>query len=161
MNSIKYKKFDIKIENNKYNAKDIFKALNHNNYEDNDDIYYSLKLLKNKFNNNDNERDLVKYLENNTFMDIFTFIEYNNYDFKLGKWFTDIWYPLFERKNIIITNKIFNFIYDFQVGKCFHTYNLDKYIQNKKDYRSFLNKNEIEYNVLKYRDNILIEYPIL
>ncbi|CCU56369.1 N1R/p28-like protein [Mythimna separata entomopoxvirus 'L'] len=116
MESIKYKSHNIKIENNKYNAKDIFKALNHDNYEDNDDIYYSLKLLKNKFNNNDNERELVKFIEENILMDIFTFIDNNDYDFKLGNWFKDIWYPLFEEKDILITNEILTFIYHFPGG---------------------------------------------
>ncbi|CCU56119.1 N1R/p28-like protein [Choristoneura rosaceana entomopoxvirus 'L'] len=156
---------NIKIENNKYNVKDIFNLLEYDNYEeyfgDNDDRYYSLKLLKKRFNDTDKEINLIKHIEENTLMDIFSFIENNNYDFKLGDWFTDIWYPLFEQKDVIITNKILNFIYDFHGGKHFPPYNTDKNYQNKKDYKTFLNKNEINYNIIKYNKNILNIYPIL
>jgi hypothetical protein len=169
MESINYNNQNIKIENNcnkiKYNIKDIFNILNYNNYEeylgDNCDRYYSFKSLKKRFNNNDKEKELIKFIGENTFMDIFTFIDNNNYDFKLGDWFTDIWYPLFEQKNIIITNKILNFIYDFQGGKYFPPYNFNKLYQNKRDYKTFLNKNEINYNILKYNQNIINNYPTL
>ncbi|CCU55920.1 N1R/p28-like protein [Choristoneura rosaceana entomopoxvirus 'L'] len=66
---------NIKIENNKYNVKDIFDLLEYNNYEeyfgDNDDRYYSLKLLKKIFNDTDKEINLIKHIEENTLMDIF------------------------------------------------------------------------------------------
>ncbi|AAG02913.1 MTG-like gene family protein [Betaentomopoxvirus amoorei] len=157
--------YNIKIENNKYSVKDIFTALNYTNYEeyfeDNEDRYYSLRSLKKIFNECDNEKELIKYIENNTLMDVSTFITYNNYDIELGSWFKDIWFPLFNKKNVVITNEILNFIYNFQVGKCFPTYNLDNYIQYKKDYRSFLKKNNIEYNIIKYDENILNKYNIL
>ncbi|CCU55817.1 N1R/p28-like protein [Choristoneura biennis entomopoxvirus] len=170
MNSINYNDSNIKItykDNQiKYNIKDIFNALDYNNYEeyfnDNDyNRYYSIKLLKKRFNDNETEKELIKYLENNTLMDIFTFIKYNNYDFKLGDWFTDIWYPLFKQKDVIITNGILNLIYNFQVGKCLLTHNLDKNIQNNKNYRQFLKQNNIDYNIIKYDENILIKYPLL
>ncbi|CCU56181.1 N1R/p28-like protein [Choristoneura rosaceana entomopoxvirus 'L'] len=156
---------NIKIENNKYNVKDIFNLLEYDNYEeyfgDNEDRYYSLKLLKKKFNDNDKERELIKSIEENNLMDIFTFIENNNYEFKLGDWFNDIWYPLFNNKNVVITNEILNFIYEFQGCKYLHPCVLDKNYQNKKNYRNFLKQNKIEYSVIKYEKNILNIYPIL
>ncbi|CCU55448.1 N1R/p28-like protein [Adoxophyes honmai entomopoxvirus 'L'] len=157
--------YNIKIENNKYNIKDIFDALNYDNYEeyfgDNEERYYSLRSIKKLFSESDEERKLIKNLENNTLMDIFTFIDYNNYDLKLGSWFKDIWFPLFEQKDVIITNEILNFIYNFQVDKYLPTYNLDKNIQNKKNYKLFLKNNGIKYNVIKYYSNILKDYIIL
>ncbi|CCU55819.1 N1R/p28-like protein [Choristoneura biennis entomopoxvirus] len=170
MNSIKYNDINIKTlhvdSKIKYNMKDVFNALHYNNYEeyfnDNDDNrYYSLGLLKKRFNDDEKEKELIKYLENNTLMDIFTFINNNNYDFKLGDWFKDIWYPLFEKKDIIITNEIFNFIYNFQGGKCLHPYSIDKNYQNKKNYKNFLKQNDITFNIIKYNESILIKYPIL
>ncbi|CCU55443.1 N1R/p28-like protein [Adoxophyes honmai entomopoxvirus 'L'] len=100
--------YNIKIENNKFNVKDIFNALNYDNYEeyfgDNEERYYYLRSVKKLFSESDEERKLIKNLENNTLMDIFTFIDYNNYDLKLGNWFKDIWFP-FEEKDVLITNK--------------------------------------------------------
>ncbi|CCU56121.1 N1R/p28-like protein [Choristoneura rosaceana entomopoxvirus 'L'] len=159
MNSIKYNDINIKTlrvdSKIKYNMKDVFNALDYDNYEDyfndnDDNRYYSLGLLKKRFNDDVKEKDLIKYLENN-----------NNYDFKLGDWFTDIWYPLFEQKDIIITNEIFNFIYNFRGGKCLHPYSVDKNYQNKKNYKNFLKQNDIIFNIIKYDKNILIKHPIL
>ncbi|CCU55578.1 N1R/p28-like protein [Choristoneura biennis entomopoxvirus] len=94
-------------------------------------------------------------------MDIIDFIKEKDYKIELGSWFKDIWVPLFDKKDIVVTNEILNFIYDFQGGKHFPPCNLDKNYQNKRDYRSFLNKNEIEYSIIKYNENILNEYQIL
>ncbi|AAG02915.1 MTG-like gene family protein [Betaentomopoxvirus amoorei] len=120
MNSINYNNFTINIYDSKYNVKDIFTALNYTNYEeyfeDNEDRYYSLRSLKKIFNENEYEKNLIKFLNDNTFVDIFTFITNNDYDFKLGSWFKDIWYPLFEEKDVLITNDILTFIYYFPEG---------------------------------------------
>ncbi|CCU55450.1 N1R/p28-like protein [Adoxophyes honmai entomopoxvirus 'L'] len=131
---------DIKTIENKYNMKDIFKILKYDNCE---------------------EQDLVENLESNKLMDIFTFIKDNNYDLELGVWFRDIWYPLFNKKDVLITNDILCFIYNFQGGKHFHPWNIDKNYQNKKDYKSFLIKNKIDFDIIKYHKNIINEYSIL
>ncbi|CCU55572.1 N1R/p28-like protein [Choristoneura biennis entomopoxvirus] len=94
-------------------------------------------------------------------MDIIDFIKENNYKIELGEWFRDIWVPLFEQKDVVITNKILNFIYDFQGDKNLTPYNLEKLYQNKRNYKLFLNKNEIEYNLIKYDEHTTNNYPIL
>ncbi|CCU55818.1 N1R/p28-like protein [Choristoneura biennis entomopoxvirus] len=169
MNSIKYNDINIKTlhvdSKIKYNMKDVFNALHYNNYEeyfnDNDDNrYYSLGLLKKRFNDTNNEKELIKYLENNTLMDIFTFINNNNYDFKLGDWFKDIWYPLLEQKDIIITNKILYFIHYGISGGDDHP-PLDKYKIIRKDLEKILKNYNIEYNKIKYYRNIDKEYNSL
>ncbi|CCU56120.1 N1R/p28-like protein [Choristoneura rosaceana entomopoxvirus 'L'] len=169
MNSIKYNDINIKTlrvdSKIKYNMKDVFNALDYNNYEDyfndnDDNRYYSLGLLKKRFNDNEKEKELIKYLENNTLMDIFTFINNNNYDFKLGDWFTDIWYPLFDKKDIIITNKILYFIHYGISGGDDHP-PLDKYKIIRKDLEKILKNYNIEYNKIKYYRNIDKEYDSL
>ncbi|CCU55911.1 N1R/p28-like protein [Choristoneura rosaceana entomopoxvirus 'L'] len=94
-------------------------------------------------------------------MDIIDFIKEKDYKIELGSWFKDIWVPLFEQKDVIITNKILNFIYDFQGDKNLTPYNLEKLYQNKRNYKLFLNKNEIEYNLIKYDEHTTNNYPIL
>ncbi|CCU56180.1 N1R/p28-like protein [Choristoneura rosaceana entomopoxvirus 'L'] len=153
---------NIKIENNKYNVKDIFNLLEYNNYEeyfgDNEDRYYSLKLLKKKFNDNDKERELIKSIEENNLMDIFTFIENNNYEFKLGDWFKDIWYPLFEKKNILITNEILCFIHN---GVSHDTKIPGEIPLIKRNLIKSLKQYNLQYIELKYNDDITLEYEYI
>ncbi|CCU55442.1 N1R/p28-like protein [Adoxophyes honmai entomopoxvirus 'L'] len=156
MNSIKYNDINIKIENNKYNVKDIFICLDYNNYEEhfgnNEDRYYSLKLIKKIFKDNEKEKNLVKYLEVNVLMDIFTFIDYNNYDLKLGKWFTDIWYPLYEKRDILITNNLLLYVFNgISVGGLSPP--LD-YRNIKKKFKDILNHHNIEYKIINYEQII-------
>ncbi|AAG02900.1 MTG motif gene family protein [Betaentomopoxvirus amoorei] len=155
---------NIKIENNKYSVKDIFIALNYTNYEeyfeDNEDRYYSLRSLKKIFNENEDEKKLIKFLNDNTFVDIFTFIKNNNYEFKLGEWFIDIWYPLFERKDVLITNKILYFIHYGISGGDTHP-PLEKYRLMRKDLEKILKNYNINYIKIKYYKNIDIDYNFL
>ncbi|CCU55453.1 N1R/p28-like protein [Adoxophyes honmai entomopoxvirus 'L'] len=162
---MKYKNFDIRIDNDKYNMKDIFKILNYDNYEeyfgDNDDRYYSLKLLKKRFSDNNNERSIVKYLEENTRMDIFAFIKHNGYDIS-ERWFSDIWYPLFEEKDILITNDILTFIYYFPEGaspppemfKGFKKNLIDSLNNYNIKFAEIDYKNEYAYNNIKLQNEI-------
>lgn len=86
--------------------------------------------------------------------DIFDFINANKYKIIPGPWFKDIWIPLFENKDVVITNEILNFIYKDTVDS------LD--LQNlKSNYKKHLIKNEIEFDVLKYYKNITTDYPFL
>lgn len=86
--------------------------------------------------------------------DILEFIEANKYKIILGPWFKDIWFPLFQNKDIIITNEILSFIYKDTADSAD--------LQNLKlNYKKFLIKNEIEFDTLKYYKNILIDYPLL
>ncbi|CCU56117.1 N1R/p28-like protein [Choristoneura rosaceana entomopoxvirus 'L'] len=158
MNSIKYNDINIKIQNDKYNMKNVFNALHYDNYEeyfnDNDDNrYYSLKLLKKRFNDNEKEKELIEYLENNVLMDIFTFIKYNDYNINLGSWFKDIWYPLFEEKDILITNDILSFIYYFPEGGLPPP---EIYKGFKKNLIDSLNNYNIKYIEIDYKHEFII-----
>ncbi|CCU55579.1 N1R/p28-like protein [Choristoneura biennis entomopoxvirus] len=114
------------------------------------DYIIEIEKISDDYNNYLKNYELIlKYNKNHNPVNIFEFINSNNYNLELGSWFRDIWYSLFNQKNIIITNEILNFIYD-----------LEKLYQNKRDYKSFLTKNEIDYSVLKYNKNILSEYSI-
>ncbi|CCU55445.1 N1R/p28-like protein [Adoxophyes honmai entomopoxvirus 'L'] len=155
--------YNIKIENNKYNIKDIFDALNYDNYEeyfgDNEERYYSLRSIKKLFSESDEERKLIKNLENNTLMDIFTFIDYNNYDLKLGSWFKDIWFPLFEHKDMLITNDILCFIhYGISGGGKPPSVNIKQIMKHLLD--SIKNYN-LQYTEIKYNDIIALEYEYI
>ncbi|XP_055836968.1 uncharacterized protein PF3D7_1120600-like [Episyrphus balteatus] len=44
-------------------------------------------------------------------MDILEFIKKKKNNLKIGDWFKDIWYPLYYKEDILITNNILNFIY--------------------------------------------------
>ncbi|CCU55955.1 N1R/p28-like protein [Choristoneura rosaceana entomopoxvirus 'L'] len=103
MNSIKYNDINIKTlrvdSKIKYNMKDVFNALDYDNYEDyfndnDDNRYYSLGLLKKRFNDDEKEKELIKYLENNTLMDIFTFININDIKLSNNKIFLELWTSL-------------------------------------------------------------------
>lgn len=43
-------------------------------------------------------------------LNIFEFIEINNFNLIIKPWFYDLWFPLFDNKNILITNNIINFL---------------------------------------------------
>ncbi|CCU55821.1 N1R/p28-like protein [Choristoneura biennis entomopoxvirus] len=168
MNSIKYNDINIKTmhvdSKIKYNMKDVFNALHYNNYEeyfnDNDDNrYYSLGLLKKRFNDDEKEKELIKYLENNTLMDIFTFINNNNYDFKLGDWFKDIWYPLLEQKDILITNDILNFIHNGITVS--GTADTEKYNKIKYNMIESLKQYGLNYTEIKYDCPIIKKYEYI
>ncbi|CCU55820.1 N1R/p28-like protein [Choristoneura biennis entomopoxvirus] len=167
MNSIKYNDINIKTlhvdSKIKYNMKDVFNALHYNNYEeyfnDNDDNrYYSLGLLKKRFNDTNNEKELIKYLENNTLMDIFTFINNNNYDFKLGDWFKDIWYPLFEKKDILITDDLLCFIY-CGISPGWKLPGETSLI--KRNLMKSLKQYNLQYTEIKYNDSMALEYDYI
>ncbi|CCU55447.1 N1R/p28-like protein [Adoxophyes honmai entomopoxvirus 'L'] len=154
--------YNIKIENNKFNVKDIFNALNYDNYEeyfgDNEERYYSLRSIKKLFDENDKERKLIKHLEDNILMDIFTFIDNNDYDLKLGSWFKDIWFPLFEQKDVLITNDILNFIHYGTGCTAIHP---EKNKQNKGNLIKILKNNNIIYKEIKYNDSIANDYDYI
>ncbi|CCU55644.1 N1R/p28-like protein [Choristoneura biennis entomopoxvirus] len=165
MEYINYKNQNIKIENNKYNIKDIFNALNYVNYEehfgDNIDRYYSLKSLKKIFNDDDNERKLIKHIEenDNELMDIFTFMNRNNYDLKLGKWFKDIWFPLFEKKDVLITNDILCFIHYgiSDIGSP----GADKISRIKCHLIESLKQYGLNFKEIKYNDPLILNYKYI
>ncbi|CCU56218.1 N1R/p28-like protein [Mythimna separata entomopoxvirus 'L'] len=108
-----------------------------------------------------NDTDYNKILDiviNNNPINILDFINNNNYNIELGKWFYDIWYPLFKNNSIIITNEILKFIYDFKGD---YPYCNNKIYQFKRNYKAFLIKNDIEFKIIKYNENIIDYYPIL
>lgn len=105
----------------------------------------------------------------NEFLSISEFIKKNNYKLVLGSWFKDIWFPLFHKKDVLITNEILIFMFKndidseetetyFQVPKCLGTWNFTKF---KENYKSFLIKNDIAFETIKYYETILDDYPFL
>lgn len=105
------------------------------------------------------KHDLVKYTnEFATLMrtqsefplNIFDFINQNNYKFNLGTWFMDIWFPLFEQKNLIITNELLFFIHHgISVTDGHPSLNLRRY---KEDLKKILDNYKIEYQIINYKN---------
>ncbi|CCU55640.1 N1R/p28-like protein [Choristoneura biennis entomopoxvirus] len=169
MNSIKYNDINIKTlhvdSKIKYNMKDVFNALHYNNYEeyfnDNDDNrYYSLGLLKKRFNDDEKEKELIKYLENNTLMDIFTFININDIKLSNDKIFLELWTSLNNKKEILITENILEFmgfIDNLTRGKNTHVSLRDK----KRDFVNFLKENNIEYDHIDYKNDKIKLYKYI
>ncbi|CCU56344.1 N1R/p28-like protein [Mythimna separata entomopoxvirus 'L'] len=91
-------------------------------------------------------------------MDIFTFIENNNYEFKLGDWFIDIWYPLFNQKDILITNEILKFIH-YSIGSTIVDPKILK--QHKGNLVVLLKKYNISYIKIKYDNQLALEYKYI
>lgn len=114
---------------------------------------------------NEDGYNKFKYLYSKRLLDIFEFIMSKNYDLNIGKWFNDIWFPLFDKKDILITKNILDFL-GFSIKNPgvpsgtsgFSTQNI---IQQKKNYVKFLKNNNIEYTEIKYDDNLAVIYDYI
>lgn len=170
-----YENNQIKIQDNEYSMKDIFEIYNYDNFEEyfetNEDVYYSLDELVEEFIE-DNEKELINYLKLfSKELNVFDFIKLKNYNLNLGKWFQDIWYPLFEKKSVLITNEILNFIHYGISGigsPISGNYNPGAMIiapeiinKNKRNLLIILQNNKINYQELKYNDPVSLQYDYI
>ncbi|BAO49372.1 MTG-like gene family protein [Alphaentomopoxvirus acuprea] len=118
------------------------------NYKENTSLYI-----------NQDGYDKFKELYNSKLLNIFEFINSNNYILDLGNWFYDIWIPLFDKKDILITNNILDFL-GFSNGGVLNGTG-GEFRQQKKNYIKFLNKNNLEYKEIKYDNEIINQYEYI
>lgn len=169
MEPIYYKDKKIELKDGKYNMKDIFNVLKYEYepfFQTNEMLYYSLNEFE-EICKEDKKREmklllfLIEY-EKNKFSDIFEFIKnderYNN--LKLGNWFKDVWFTLFEGKNILITNDVLNFIY---YGPEFMAKDYNPKINNynEKKLIKILNDKNIEYLKIKHDNPLSLQYKYI
>ncbi|BAO49373.1 MTG motif gene family protein [Alphaentomopoxvirus acuprea] len=120
------------------------------NYKENKSLYI-----------NQDGYDKFKELYNPKLLNIFEFINHNNYNLDLGDWFYDIWIPLFEQKDILITDNILRFIHhgiDNPGGDRHPPLN---YKLLKKNLMKILSNYSLEYDKILYKDVNFIEYTYL
>lgn len=114
MEYITYENKKIELKDDKYNMKQIFNILNRDyesHFKTNEIFYYNINEFENICEeDNKEEIKLLLYLKKHTKDNIFEFITNRGYNLQLGNLFRDIWYPLFEKKNILITSDILIFI---------------------------------------------------
>ncbi|BAO49362.1 MTG-like gene family protein [Alphaentomopoxvirus acuprea] len=107
-----------------------------------------------------NEDGLVKfYVDYNITPKLLTIFEYINkhYDLKLDTWFYDIWLPLFEEKDVLITDNILKFIhYGINISGCGVRH--PDFKQIKHHLKQSLNNYNIQYIEIKYNDIRINEY---
>lgn len=92
-------------------------------------------------------------------LNIFEFINYRFYNIKLGNWFTDIWYPLFEQKNVLITNDILHLINNGITGSM--AIDPEKMKKYKGNLIVILKNYNIEYTEIKYDSPLALEYEYI
>ncbi|BAO49375.1 MTG-like gene family protein [Alphaentomopoxvirus acuprea] len=119
------------------------------NYKENKSLYI-----------NQDGYDKFKELYNSKLLNIFEFINKNNYNLDLGNWFEDIWLPLFEQKDVLITNNILNFIH-FNINNQ-GSGETDPYFKKLKNRLiESLNNYKIEFQKIKYDSLLLNKYIYL
>ncbi|AAC97761.1 ORF MSV198 MTG motif gene family protein [Melanoplus sanguinipes entomopoxvirus] len=87
-------------------------------------------------------------------LNIFEFIEQNNFDIKLGPWFNEIWIPLFNETELLITLNILNFIHYGTSNVVLDYHPMRNNTNLKRDFEKILNNNKINYKKIKYNDII-------
>ncbi|CCU55915.1 N1R/p28-like protein [Choristoneura rosaceana entomopoxvirus 'L'] len=113
------------------------------------EYYITLEEIIEKYNEYLQNYELaIRYKFNPNIINIFEFINQNNYNLVLGTWFKDIWYPLFNQKDILITNNILSFIFNgIPVGGPAPP--LD-YRNIKKKFKDILHHHNIIYKIINY-----------
>ncbi|CCU55444.1 N1R/p28-like protein [Adoxophyes honmai entomopoxvirus 'L'] len=115
-----------------------------------DELSYILN--KKRFNNNDRVQEFNIALKYNIkpLMNIFEFMNENNLILSDNKYFLDIWIPLKDKKEILITDNLLEFMGfindDILRGKDCHAIIRDK----RRRYLNFLKENNIDYEEINY-----------
>ncbi|CCU56320.1 N1R/p28-like protein [Mythimna separata entomopoxvirus 'L'] len=116
---------------------------------------------KKRFANNDELEEFKSLITNDIkpIMNIFEFIKNNDYNIELGSWFKDIWYPLFEQKDVLITDDILVFIH-YGVSEV-RKLTSEKLKDYKRNFIISLKQYELEYKEIKYDDPIVYKYEYI
>ncbi|AAC97760.1 ORF MSV199 MTG motif gene family protein [Melanoplus sanguinipes entomopoxvirus] len=85
-------------------------------------------------------------------LNIFEFIEQNNFEINLGSWFNEIWLPLFNKTELLITLNILHFIHYGTSKSVLDGNTTLNYRELKRDFEKILNNNKIKYKKIKYEE---------
>lgn len=92
-------------------------------------------------------------------MDIETFIYNCDENFELSDWFNDLWYPIYENKEILITNKVLLFLFNKnEKTKITCQYKQDL-LSIQVLYDKILVDHNIEFNFVKTSQELYKQYP--
>lgn len=144
--------------NEKFSLNEIYRFLKYKLFEE--DIYVTKdELLKFLDEDYEEDRKFIHFLKNDfvePIMDIYTFMTNNDLNFLLNEVFEELWFSLVNKKNILITPNLLNFIYHPSNNKkknfsvLFH--------EQKKNFLKFLDEKKIDYIELMYDDENLCEF---
>lgn len=101
----------------------------------------------------------IKY-DNSKELNIFEFIKNKDYDIQFGTWFRDLWFPLFYKKDVLITNDILKFIHygSENSGSGIPDPNFKRI---KSHLLESLSNYKINYKIVKYNDPLALEYDYI
>ncbi|BAO49374.1 MTG-like gene family protein [Alphaentomopoxvirus acuprea] len=105
--------------------------------------------------------DKFKELYNPKLLNIFEFINKNNYELDLGQWFEEIWIPLFYKQDVLITNNILKFIHYGAQNPGGTTIPPENTSSIKRDLKKTLINNNIKYTEIKYNNELANQYEYI
>lgn len=153
-----YDNHQFTYHNEKFSLNEIYRFLKYKLFEE--DIYVTKdELLKFLDEDYEEDRKFINFLKNDfvePIMDIYTFMTNNDLNFLLNEVFEELWFSLVNKKNILITPNLLNFIYQSSHNKKKHFSVL--FHEQKKNFLKCLDEKKIDYIELMHDDETLYEF---